>query len=165
MQSFANCTGLPTSSESLVATGFKVYFGSGLPLGRPRCEARISRPPFSMTCLIDGSDALMRVSSVILPSEVGTLKSTRIKTRLPFRSRSEIESLFILYGFALSGSHSLRSFLYGFAQSGSHSLRSFHNKFDQIDHTAAESPFIVVPRKHFDHPIAKCLGELSVQCR
>jgi hypothetical protein len=31
---------------------------------------------------------------VILPSCCGTLKSTRMRTRLPLRSRSEIESLF-----------------------------------------------------------------------
>src|SRR6476661_499893 len=37
----------------------------------------------------------MRVSSSTLPSLIGTLKSTRIKTRLPFRSRSLIESFSI----------------------------------------------------------------------
>jgi len=31
---------------------------------------------------------------VILPSCIGTLKSTRMRTRLPLRSRSVIESLF-----------------------------------------------------------------------
>src|SRR5262245_41777610 len=95
MQSFANWTVLPNSYDSLAATGFKLYFGYGFPLGLPRWEARMSMPPFSITYLIDGSDALIRVSSVILPSEIGTLKSTRMNTRLPVRSRSEIESLFI----------------------------------------------------------------------
>ena len=35
-----------------------------------------------------GSDARMRVSSLIAPFLIGTLKSTRMKTRLPLRSRS-----------------------------------------------------------------------------
>ena len=35
----------------------------------------------------------MRVSSPMRPSLSGTLKSTRMKTRLPFRSRSLIDSL------------------------------------------------------------------------
>ena len=38
-----------------------------------------------------GSDEVMRVSSVIAPFLIGTLKSTRMKTRLPRRSRSLIE--------------------------------------------------------------------------
>src|SRR6266404_3995893 len=37
----------------------------------------------------------MRVSSSTLPSLIGTLKSTRMKARLPFRSRSLIESFSI----------------------------------------------------------------------
>src|SRR5215470_9281393 len=39
-----------------------------------------------------GSVARMRVSSPITPSLSGTLKSTRMNTRLPARSRSLIES-------------------------------------------------------------------------
>src|SRR5208337_4065779 len=71
------------------------YFGFGLPLGRPRCEARITlarcRNAYSMV----GSVATMRVSSVIVcPSSVrGTLKSTRMNTRLLVSSMSLIESL------------------------------------------------------------------------
>src|SRR5580693_7266580 len=44
-----------------------------------------------------GSDALMRLSLVISlpPLASGTLKSTRMKTRLPFRSRSRIESVIV----------------------------------------------------------------------
>src|SRR4030095_14951094 len=38
-----------------------------------------------------GSEARIRVSSSTLPSFIGTLKSTRMKTRLPERSRSLIE--------------------------------------------------------------------------
>ncbi len=35
-----------------------------------------------------GSEARIRVSSVIVPFLIGTLKSTRIRTFLPFKSRS-----------------------------------------------------------------------------
>jgi len=38
--------------------------------------------------LIVGSEARTRVSSLIAPFLIGTLKSTRMKTFLPFRSRS-----------------------------------------------------------------------------
>jgi hypothetical protein len=40
------------------------------------------------TYSIVGSDARMRVSSVMAPFLSGTLKSTRMKTRLPRRSMS-----------------------------------------------------------------------------
>src|SRR5579883_1820575 len=57
MQSAANCTGLPSSSESRVATGRRLILGLGLPLGRPRCEARIRRAPCSTAYRIVGSVA------------------------------------------------------------------------------------------------------------
>src|SRR5258708_26877488 len=46
-----------------------------------------------------GSDALMRLSLVIScpPGASGTLKSTRMKTRFPFRSRSRIERVMSLH--------------------------------------------------------------------
>ena len=49
--------------------------------------------PFRTASRIVGSVSRMRVSSVTTPSFSGTLKSTRMKTRLPFRSRSLMESL------------------------------------------------------------------------
>src|SRR5579883_2041429 len=95
MQSAANCTGLPSSSESRVATGRRLILGLGLPLGRPRCEARIRRAPCSTAYRIVGSVARIRVSSVMDPaSSSGTLKSTRIKTRLPVRLMSRMDNLF-----------------------------------------------------------------------
>ena len=47
--------------------------------------------PCSMAYLIDGSEALIRVSSLITPPLSGTLKSTRMKRRLPLRSTSLID--------------------------------------------------------------------------
>src|SRR2546425_11897051 len=58
--------------------------GSGPPLGLPRCEARITRAPALIACWIVGRDARTRVSSTIWPPAfMGTLKSTRMKTRFP----------------------------------------------------------------------------------
>ena len=62
--------------------------GRGLPLGRPRCEAKNhARPASRAASWIVGSDAAMRASSVTRPASIGTLKSTRQKTRFRARSR------------------------------------------------------------------------------
>src|SRR4051812_33111094 len=88
MQSGANLMSLCNSSLSRDATGLSEYFGSGPPLGRPRCDMRISRPPRSTMFLIVGNACAIRRSSVIFPPSRGTLKSARIRTRLPFTSTS-----------------------------------------------------------------------------
>ena len=56
-----------------------------------------------------GSDEVIRVSSVIAPFLIGTLKSTRMKTRLPRRSRSLIEYLVITVGRAKARRYSFLS--------------------------------------------------------
>lgn len=94
MQSAANNTGLPSSCVSRSATGFRLYSGAGLPLGRPRCDARITVAPCSSANSMVGIAAVMRVSSPITPFLIGTLKSTRMNTRRPRRSRSRIVSFF-----------------------------------------------------------------------
>src|SRR5262245_44809487 len=81
----------------------------------------------------------MRVSSVIFPSASGTLKSTRINTRLPATSRSESDSLFTA----------------GLPQ----------NEFDDVAQTHAEAPLVVVPRENFQHSVAEGLGERAVDDR
>ena len=43
-----------------------------------------------------GIEDVMRVSSVMVPFLIGTLKSTRMNTRLPRRSRSLIEYFVIM---------------------------------------------------------------------
>jgi hypothetical protein len=58
-------------------------FASGPPLGRPRCDIRISRPPRSRTFL-DRRQRLHDAAIVgDLPFSTGTLKSTRINTLFP----------------------------------------------------------------------------------
>ena len=76
----------------------------------------VSGCTLDLVCLLDGLDARrgparaprlmanfsvgmvsrMRVSSATAPFSSGTLKSTRMKTRLPVRSRSRMESLVIV---------------------------------------------------------------------
>ena len=67
--------------RSRSATGFRLIFGFGLPFGRPRCEARISRAPCRSAYSIEGSVSRMRVSSITRPLSSGTLKSTRMNMR------------------------------------------------------------------------------------
>ena len=73
MQSVAIATAWPSSSPRRAATGFKLSSGAGPFLGRPRCEARTRRAPPCRKRERVGSDARMRVSSVMTPFSMGTL--------------------------------------------------------------------------------------------
>ena len=84
----AKVTGLPRSSASRTATGARLNFSSGPFLGLPRWLHRITLPPFSISFLMVGSAATMRLSLVMTPSFMGTLKSQRTSTRLPRTSSS-----------------------------------------------------------------------------
>src|SRR5215469_14023295 len=72
--------------------------GTILPLGRPRCEQRMTRALRRSAYSMVGMVSRMRVSSVMRgepPSPLdarGTLKSTRMSTRLLVRSRSRMDS-------------------------------------------------------------------------
>ena len=83
-------TGRPSSSASRVGDRLQAELRVRLAL-RPAEVRREDRPsrPCSSAYLIVGSDARMRVSSAIAPFLSGTLKSTRMNTRLP----GEIEIL------------------------------------------------------------------------
>src|SRR5436305_9678597 len=71
----------------------------------------------------------MRVSSVTRPcSSSGTLKSTRMKTRLCFRSRSRMDNFAIAFGLEALLAHEV----------------------DHVAHAAGVSPLIVVPGDDFD---------------
>src|SRR5262245_11618032 len=74
----------------------------------------------------------MRVSSLMRPSLSGTLKSTRTKTRRPFRSRSRIDS------FAMRSPGSKGPGLQSF----------FDEKPEEIDAAVRVAPLVVVPRQH-----------------
>ena len=87
-------TARPSSSLVRAATGRRLMSGFGFPLGRPRCDARMTHAaPASSAYAIVGSDSRMRVSSPMTPPLSGTLKSTRMKTRRPFTLRSRIVRL------------------------------------------------------------------------
>ncbi len=92
-QSSRNVTGLPSSSASFSATGLSEYFAIFCPSGRPRWLMSTRLAPLPSTYWMEGSEARRRLSFSTLPSLTGTLKSTRMITRLPGRSRSSMKSL------------------------------------------------------------------------
>ena len=75
----------PSNSLKRSATGASESSGLNSPsVGRPRCEVTITAAPTSRAMRIAGTLARMRVSSVMFPSSsCGTLRSARMKTRLP----------------------------------------------------------------------------------
>src|SRR5262245_22718906 len=84
----------------------------------------------------------MRVSSPMTPSLSGTLKSTRMKTRLPRRSRSLIES-FMSSAKASRYNSALRD--------NSVCLQPLrHQQPKQIDAAVRIPPLVVVPRQNLD---------------
>ena len=82
----ASGTSTPSSSPRRLATGARDSSGTTLPFGRPRWAIRMTLAPSSRSAVIVGSAALIRPSSVIVVPSSGTLKSARIRTRLPLRS-------------------------------------------------------------------------------
>ena len=78
-------TSRPSSSPRRFATGASESSGLNSPsVGRPRCDVTITAAPASSAMRIAGTEARMRVSSVMLPaSSCGTLRSERMKTRRP----------------------------------------------------------------------------------
>src|SRR5262249_48793896 len=111
--------------RSRSAAGLRLILGFGFPLGRPRCEARISLARFCKAYSIVGSVSRIRVSSVTRPPPSrGTLKSTRMKTCLSRSGRSLIDSL-----------ATLQSFL--------------ANEADQVAHATGITPLVVIPGNHF----------------
>jgi hypothetical protein len=82
-----------SSSRRRSTSGRRLMDSTGLPLGRPRCEQRMTLALWRSAYSMVGRVSRMRVSSVMMPSLRGTLKSTRMSTRLWARSRSRMESL------------------------------------------------------------------------
>src|SRR5690606_26786777 len=86
-------TGRLSNFSSSLATGAIEYLGFGSPSGRPRWLIRTTLAPLFRAYSTEGSAATMRALFVMAPSLSGTLKSTRIRTRFPARSRSVMLSL------------------------------------------------------------------------
>ena len=79
----------PSSSDSRAATGASENSSAGTPSsGRPRCDISMTRASAFCAATIVGSEARMRASLVTTPLWTGTLRSSRIRTRLPARSSS-----------------------------------------------------------------------------
>src|SRR5262245_12822203 len=124
--------------RSRSAAGLRLILGLGFPLGRPRCEARISLARFCKAYSIVGSVSRMRVSSVTRPpSSRGTLKSTRMKTRLSRSGRSLIDSLVTLESFLAE-------------------------EANQVAHPAGIAPLIVIPGDYFYAIAGDYAGERRV---
>jgi len=85
-----NATPMPRRSASAAATGRNEYFALRTPSGRPRWDTTIVRAPRSCKSAIVLIAASTRVKSATAPSFIGTLRSSRTRTRLPRTSRSPI---------------------------------------------------------------------------
>ena len=88
MQSSAKATGRLHDARDFGGDRLAANLSDRAPSGRPRCDSRITLPPLSASSVMVGAISSMRVESATLPSCIGTLRSTRTKTRLPFTSAS-----------------------------------------------------------------------------
>src|ERR1700690_2058930 len=107
--------------------------------------------PWESSDLIVGSAATIRLSSVILPSSSGTLKSTRTKTRLPAASRSRIVSLFIDTSSLAWPDVGTRGRSDLSSRSGFRRwLEALGDELGEVGDAAAVAPLVVVPGKNLD---------------
>ena len=91
--SAAMMTSLPSSSLMRFATIFRLSSGFHSPLGLPMWEQRMTFALWSTRYLMVGMAATIRLSEVMTPFLVGTLKSQRHRTRLPATSMSSMDFL------------------------------------------------------------------------
>ena len=87
-----SATSIPRISDNRSRTGVNRNSSIISPPGRPRWEQSITRQPRSLRYSIVGSAARILESSDIRvpPDDIGTLKSTRTRTRSPVTSISSI---------------------------------------------------------------------------
>src|SRR5467141_1621921 len=132
-------TSTPKISANLLATGASECSGFRSPsLGLPRCEVTITAAFWSSAWRMPGNEARMRVSSVIRPFSIGTLRSARMKTRLPRRSRSVMR---------LKRTARLR----------------VHQRHGGVEHAVGEAPLVVVPGADFHQRALGYPGQASVE--
>src|SRR6266403_4012051 len=113
-----------------------------------------------------GSVSRMRVSSVTTPSLSGTLKSTRMKTRFPRRSRSLMVSLFIVQEVASDEwlvARRASPFLPPLSQPISSEFGG--QEFDEVAATAGIAPLVVVPGQDFYAAVADNFGVFGIDNR
>ena len=87
MQSFENLIGISKRSARDSPAGIKLRLLSGLALGLPIWDMIMSLAPDSRQNLMVGKVCFILKSSKTLSPSVGTLKSTRSRTLLFFRSK------------------------------------------------------------------------------
>src|SRR5207253_10694081 len=108
--------------------------------------------------------ASMRMASVIFPSASGTLKSTRMNTRLPFRARSEMDSLCILL-MAAPFLEAARCRACASRRACVRSRSRLQNELDNIAQPAAETPLVVVPGEYLHHAVAESIRQRPIHNR
>src|SRR4051794_34759928 len=187
-QSSANATGFLTTPDSASATGFSESLLSR-PLGRPKCASRITLPPWPAISVIVGATRSSRVASVTRPFSMGTLRSTRSSTRLPFTSTSSRVRKDFVIGKISRGSllsralrffprHSgaMRSIEPGISRfrvwpfgpsrkDGAGLLQQLAHRSGGIGHAIGEPPLIVVPAHHAHEGAVLHLGLVHVEGR
>src|SRR5450631_694215 len=181
MQSSANATDLPITSARAAATGFSDSLGSR-PLGRPKCASRMTLPPLPEISVMVGAIRSSRVASVTRPFSVGTLRSTRSKTRLPFTSTSSrVRNALVIDGLL---SRALRNAELCAAEpgpmlmlgpgsaaqreerctaSGTRDSEQLPHRHRGVGHAVGETPFIVVPGHHPHERAVLHLGLVHVE--
>src|SRR5271166_287402 len=155
-QSSAKATGRLTISETAAATGLSENSSFRVPFGRPKWASRMTLPPLSASSSIVPLTRSMRVVSVTRPFSVGTLRSTRKRTRLPETTASssvrkalgmvippDVRS-FLRAGFPPPESFRRLAKVKGAAKY-SDELRHRHRR---VGHAQREAPFVVVPGEH-----------------
>src|SRR5258708_13978590 len=112
--------------------------------------------------LIVGKAAVMRVSSVILPSSSGTLKSTRTRTRLPFKSTSRM--VFLFNGWLLTNIHGARKGrrFRRRPEIRRSALDRFTHKVHNVAAAAGIAPLVVVPGHDLDHRLVDYHREFGI---
>src|SRR5271166_2383391 len=156
MQSAAKPTGRLTISATAAATGLSELASSGPPLGRPKWASRMTLPPLvEISSMVDATRS-MRVVSVTRPFSVGTLRSTRRRTRLPETSASSsvrkgllmIASLRKWSPFGLSLCLSAAGPTPAALSANSKALQSsdeLRHRDRGVGHSVREAPLVVVP--------------------
>src|SRR5712664_1251930 len=171
-QSSANATGFLITCAKAAATGFSESLASR-PLGRPKCASRIALPPLSEISVMVAAMRSSRVASVTRPFSVGTLRSTRSSTRLPFTSTSSrVRNLFMprfpRHGRACPGHPRLdrckKTWMPGTRPGMTINLsEQLPHRHGGVGHTVGEAPFIVVPRHHPHQRAVLHLGLVHVE--
>ena len=88
-QSEIKSTWMPSIALSSFATGRRLNLASKVSSsGRPRCDMMMTAAFSRIQCSIVGIAARIRALLVTDPSLIGTLRSSRIRTRLPAREKS-----------------------------------------------------------------------------